>query len=288
MRAEEHPEELIDRAMQGALDPEAQATLDRHLAGCTVCAAQLSLTPRFERELAPQARDQALDQRALDAAMARMQQAPRATQRRAVPSWLRWAAAWALLACGVTATAAVIGRRIVLRPPIQAPATAVVPPETRGEKVFEAMPEEFPPELAPPKPPPVKAHAPVPAVTAAMLFERGEKLRREGRADAAVATYRQLQTKFPETAEARLSFAFAGQLLLKQRRPGDALAQFDRHLKAGGEVGEEALAGRATALEELHRTADAIAAWKSLLARYPGSVYGERARARLAELNERR
>jgi hypothetical protein len=72
--------------------------------------------------------------------------------------------------------------------------------------------------------------------------------------------------------------------LLRQRRPADALAQFDRHLKAGGEVGEEALAGRAAALEELHRTVEAIAAWKSLLARYPGSVYAGRARARLDAL----
>src|SRR5262249_52451187 len=111
--------------------------------------------------------------------------------------------------------------------------------------------------------------------------------RREGHGDAAVATYRRLQAMFPETPEARLSSAFAGQLLLGQRRPGEALAQFDRHLKMGGEVGEEALAGRATALEELHRTADAIAAWKNLLARYPGSVYAGRARERIDELTER-
>ena len=106
--------------------------------------------------------------------------------------------------------------------------------------------------------------------------------------DGAIATYRRLQSTFPETAEAGLSYALAGQLLLKQGRPSDALAQFDRNLKSDGEVGEEALAGRATALEQLHRTADAVAAWKKFLARYPGSVYAERARARLAELNERR
>lgn len=124
-----------------------------------------------------------------------------------------------------------------------------------------------------------------PAVTAAELFERGEKLRREGRTDAAIATYHRLQVTFPETAEARLSFAFGGELLLKKGRPADALVQFDRHLSLDGEVGEEALAGRATALEQLHRTAEAAAAWKNLLARYPRSVYAERARARLDELN---
>jgi TolA-binding protein len=291
MTTEEHPEQLIDRALRGALDPEAQTILERHLAACAVCAAQLSLAPRFERELAPQPRDQALDLRALEAVMQRMRQSPPGTQRRALPSWFRWAAAAALLVFGVTAAAAVIGRRIAPRPAPASPPAAVEPPARRAPAgPVEAAPAEAP---APPEALPAKAAPPAhassqPAVTAAALFERGEKLRREGRADAAIATYRRLQTTFPETPEARLSFAFAGQLLLERRRPADALAQFDRHLKTGGAVGEEALAGRAAALEELHRTADAIAAWKDLLGRYPGSVYAGRARARLDELTERR
>jgi len=290
MRAEEHPEALIDRAMRGPLDPEAQATLNRHLATCPECAEQVTLAPRFERELAPQPRDEILDMRAFEAAMRRMQSSPPVARRRPLPSWFRWAAAAALLLFGVTGAAAVIGRWIAPRPAIQPPVPAVQPPAARAPiRPVEAAPAEAPPS---PEPPPVKAapsaHGSAqPAVTAAALFERGEKLRREGRVGAAISTYRRLQTTFPETAEARLSFAFAGQLLLGQKRPDDALAQFDRHLLAGGEVGEEALAGRATALEELHRTADAIAAWKGLLARYPGSVYAGRARARLDELMKR-
>lgn len=295
MRVEEHPEALIDRARRGALDPAAQATLERHLAACSVCAAQVSLAPRFERELAPQVRDQVLDARAAEAAMRRLQQSPPVARRRAAPSWFRWAAAAALLVFGVTGAAAVIGRRIASRPAIPTPPPAVEPPASRASiPAVEVAPLEAPAPVEAPASlarPAAKASAhrsAPPAVTAAALFEQGEKLRRAGRADAAIATYRRLQATFPETPEARLSFAFAGQLLLKLRRPDDALAQFDRHLKAGGAVGEEALAGRATALEELQRSADAIAAWKSLLARYPGSVYAERARARLDHLNESR
>jgi len=289
MTADQHPEDLIDRAVQGRLEPAEQAALNHHLAGCAACAAHVSLAPRFARDLAPQARDAALDQRAIEAAMARMQQSP-SLRRRPAPSWVRWAAAVALLV-SVTAGAAVIGHRIVSRPASPPPAPAVERPAPRapvrpvGPAPAEApVPDEAPPAKATP---PARASA-QPAVTAAALFERAEQQRREGRVDAAVATFRRLQSAFPATAEAHLSYALAGQLLLKQGRPGDALAQFDRNLRSAGEVGEEALAGRATALEQLHRTADAIAAWKSLLARYPGSVYAERARARLDALNERR
>jgi len=290
MTPELHPEDLIDRALQGRLDPGEQATLDRHLAGCSVCAAQVSLAPRFARELAPQARDAALDQRAIDAAMMRMQQSP--ARRRAVPSWFRWAAAAALLVFGVTAGAGVIKQRLAARGPIiqplpAPPAPAPQPAARPPVRAVEAAPAETPAEAPAAKPPAVHRPAP-PAVTAADLFERAEQQRREGRVDGAIATYRRLQSTFPETAEAGLSYALAGQLLLKHGRSGDALAQFDRNLKSDGAVGEEALVGRATALEQLHRTADAIAAWKTFLARHPGSVYAERARARLAALNERR
>jgi hypothetical protein len=289
MIADEHPEELIDRARSGALPPDAQATLDEHLRDCPVCASQMALAARFERDLASQPRDHLLYERAVEGAVARMQRSPGAGRRGALPSWSRWAAAAALLIAGVTAAAAVVGRRLALRatvhpavPTTESPRPAPVPIQPP-----EAPPAEAPapPEHAPAKvPASPRAAAHAPAITAADLFEKGETLRREGHADAAIATYRRLQATFPDTAEARLSFAFGGQLLLKQGRAADALAQFDRHLDLDGEVGEEALAGRATALEQLHRTSDAVAAWKKLLARYPRSIYAERARARLDQL----
>src|SRR5262249_59327493 len=129
--------------------------------------------------------------------------------------------------------------------PRQLPPPAVAPPAARALiRPSEAAPAEPPPspETPPAKPAPSAHRSAQPAVTASALFEQGQKLRREGHGDAAVATYRRLQAMFPETPEARLSSAFAGQLLLGQRRPGEALAQFDRHLKMGGEAGQGALA----------------------------------------------
>lgn len=309
MRADEHPEELIDRARRGGLTPEEQASLERHLSGCSVCAGQLALAPRFARELAPHPRDELLYQRAVEGALHRMRHSPPIGPLRRFPPWSRWAAAAALLLFGVTGAAAVMRQRMAAttRPAIPSAAPAVesraagAPPrsverpverpvEPPVERPVEPPPAEapMPPDSPPPKPAP-SAHGPAhPVVTPEGLFERGEQLRRARHADAAIAIYRRLQATFPETGEARLSFALAGELLLERGRPGDALAQFDRHLSLNGEAGEEALAGRATALEQLHRTSEAAAAWRSLLARFPRSVYAERARARLEQTIERR
>jgi Tetratricopeptide repeat len=293
MRADEHPEELIDRARRRVLAPEEQASLARHLAGCSVCAGQLALAPRFERELAPHPRDEPLYQRAVEGAIHRLGRSPPIGRVRRLPRWSRWAAAAALLVFGVTGAAAVIRRR---RVPPTGPAIRSLAPALESRAAVAALRpvEPAPPEApAPLESPPGKlapsAHGSVhPAVTAEALFERGEQLRRAGRADQAIAIYRRLQATFPETGEARLSFALAGELLLERARPGDALAQFDRHLSLDGEAAEEALAGRATALEQLHRTSEAVAAWRSLLSRFPRSVYAERARARLDQMIERR
>ena len=292
MRPDYHPEELIDRARRRALDSEAKSNLDRHLAICEACAALLGQAEWLERELAPQPRDGILNQRGVEAAMLRMQRSSSVARAHAWPRWLRLAAAGVLLASGVTATAAIVGRKVSSRARVEAPAPRPVdPPAARSVVPPPVAPPADMPEPADRPPPSVaspRSAAARPAVTAAMLFERAGKLRREGHADAAIGVYRRLQETFPGAREASLSFALAGQLLLERGRPREALAQFDRHPKVGGDVGEEALAGCADALEQLNRTADAIVAWKSLLERYPGSIYAARARAHLARLGERR
>lgn len=295
MMTEEHPEELIDRARRGALGPEEQAKLEQHLAICAACMEHLDLGPRFERELASQPRDELLVAHALDAAMPRMQRPSRVSRGRSGSRLLRFAAAAVLLASGLSVAGVLVVRR--LSPPTAVDSPAKDPPARPRVEGPVAHPEPATPP--PPAGSPELTHeATVPApqthpaavrptVTAATVFERAGKLRREGHADAAIAAYRRLQEMFPEARETRLSFALAGALLLERGRPGDALAQLDRHPRTGGDVDEETLVGRATALEQLHRTREATAAWQSLLARYPGSIYAARARARLEQLGTR-
>ena len=143
-----------------------------------------------------------------------------------------------------------------------------------------------------PPEPPAPRRSPTPAAaesqpTAAELFDRAHQLERQGKIDGAIALYLRLQRGHPSTAEARLSSALVGRMFLDRKRPAEALAQFDRHLSHGGAAGEEALAGRATSLQQLGRRAEEAAAWRALLERHPGSVYADRARARLRDLSAR-
>jgi len=81
MTRDPHPEELIDRARRGRLASREQTALERHLGRCAVCAGQVSLAQQFERQLAPQPRDQLTGQRAAEAAIRRIQRSWRMDRR---------------------------------------------------------------------------------------------------------------------------------------------------------------------------------------------------------------
>jgi len=82
--------------------------------------------------------------------------------------------------------------------------------------------------------------------------------------------------------EARLT-AWLGAVALGAGRAADALALFDRALARGdGELAT--LTNRAVALEGLHRTGDAVAAWDAVIARAGTAPLAARARARRAHL----
>jgi transmembrane sensor len=82
---DEHAEQaLIGRAVRGTLSAADTATLERHLAACPTCAAELEATRIFEAAVARGPGDEGLDDRAVDAAMARLGEADEALDDAAV------------------------------------------------------------------------------------------------------------------------------------------------------------------------------------------------------------
>jgi len=182
-------------------------------------------------------------------------------------------------------------------PPVVAPPAAPRPvlvaarPTSQGAHL--ASTATFPVAPAVPAPalstPVASAPVEVPRVDpAAALFADANRARRDGNADRAVALYRSLQSRFPSSSESEVSRALLAQLLLERGNPDAALAGFDRYLAADAPVlGAEALVGRARALEQLGKSAQAAAAWKEVQSRFPGSVHARLAATRLAALGTR-
>ena len=65
-------EDLIRRAALGALGADARAELDRHVAVCPSCAAELEAMRMFHASLARDAQDDERDRAAVERAMARI------------------------------------------------------------------------------------------------------------------------------------------------------------------------------------------------------------------------
>jgi TolA-binding protein len=74
-------------------------------------------------------------------------------------------------------------------------------------------------------------------------------------------------------------------VLLDLGQSESALSQFDRYLarRPDGPLAQEALFGRASALARLGRTEEERRTWQDLLARFPKSVYRDRASQRLQQ-----
>jgi len=117
----------------------------------------------------------------------------------------------------------------------------------------------------------------------ARLFSQANGARRRGELDRSLGIYQELQARFPGSPEAMLSHVMVGRLQLGRGANTLALAEFGRYLKAepGGALAQEALEGKARALQRLGRVAEQRAAYQELLRRYPTSIYARTARERL-------
>jgi TolA-binding protein len=123
---------------------------------------------------------------------------------------------------------------------------------------------------------------------AAVLFEAATEARRQGSYARAIDLQRELFSRYPRSRESHVARETMGRLLLDRGDPAGAFASFEAYLGEGsGELGEEAMVGRATALERLGRSAQAADAWRALLAAYPETPYAAHAKSRLGSLSVR-
>jgi TolA-binding protein len=160
-------------------------------------------------------------------------------------------------------------------------------PRARAAPVAAATPVpvlEPASEVAPPEPPSPRPVAQAPS--AAELFAQANALRREGDAAHAQRLYRALQQRYPRSPEVEVSRVSLGRVELELGAARAALDQFERYLskRPRGPLAEEALFGKASALERLARAKEERRTWEQLLATFPGSLYAERARTRLGIL----
>ncbi|HET6146287.1 MAG TPA: hypothetical protein VFH68_02055 [Polyangia bacterium] len=299
------PDHLLARSRRGPLSLVERRALQAHAAVCGLCRAALALGALHDAiPDSPQPGDDALVERLASQVASRHTGGHyrRGDRRRA------WAvaAAVALLASAGGAAAWVTLRRPP--PPARPTTNSAGGAPTAPARSPAPGPGTAPDPVAPAPaaaPPPVAAHRParaavapsaaaasrragalVPEPNAADLFAAANAARGARDLRGAVTRYRLLQARYPGSAEARVSYVSAGDLLAQLAAPAEALAQFDRYLapRPAGALAPEALFGRARSLQALDRRADENEAWRELLRRFPGSIYEVAARRRLDEL----
>jgi TolA-binding protein len=314
-----HPENLLDKELRGELDAAERQRLEAHLAQCATCRLERRVRADFALELERDA--VAPDVAALVESLARRpasaggdhpkgaggspaeRAAPARGPRRKVILLIAAAAltlvagAFASTQAGRRALAPLLGRNASSPPVVDAPTTGAVqaphvavrasavragdpPPTPDAPSVSE--PRSAVVAAAPPAPPPVAPVVVTPVETPATLFAAESEARRNGDGARVLQLHAQLVARYPQSREAQISRMMVARLLLDRGDAAGALAGFDAYLRAGsGELREDALAGRATALDRLGRGDEASRAWMALLDQYPGTAYAAHARARI-------
>ena len=300
------PEELLERARRQFLSPAERARLEAHLSHCEACSLELQWGAVFDRTLGERAGDDIMASRVANRVLRRWQPRRRRSTRSARRiAWM--ASAAAIMALATMATAALWHKRASIVPRPSASLAPIAPQRVARVQHDAIVPVAIaPPPLAPPAAPvepvtnrslgrasPTPLHRdshPVSAAdapTPSQLFARANDARHRGELQPAVGLYRTLERQYPNAAESAPTHVVLGRLLLTDgvNDPSGALAQFDSYLAASphGTLVEEALRGRARALDRLGRSRDALEAWRTVLERFPNSIYSAHARQRLGD-----
>ena len=276
------PDNLLVASRKGTLTAEEQAQLNAHVRQCSLCRLALAVGQDFDAVLETSPGDELI--------AARIARGPRdgsfgGTRRARRVSVVAIAAAGVIAGAGLAA-AAIGGWKLrserVASPALEhppAPAAMSARPE-RLEPAEDLTGPAVAPSAEVPAPP---SPSVPPALTAAELFAKANASRSEGNGRRAVSLYGELQSRYPGSAEAEISHVSLGRVMLELGQSSGALSQFDRYLsrKPQGPLAQEALFGKASALARLGRGAEERRAWETLLARFPNSVYRDRANERL-------
>jgi tetratricopeptide (TPR) repeat protein len=117
------------------------------------------------------------------------------------------------------------------------------------------------------------------------LLARARSLVQAGQWQQAVVAYRKLRRLHPKSPESHTVLVALGQLELDRLgQPAQALGFFNRYLRFGGGLAQEAAFGKVRALRALGNVQLEGKAIEAYVARYPGSADARALRRRLADL----
>jgi hypothetical protein len=304
------PPDLIAHASRGPDGPAAER-ISAHLRQCRSCRRELALAQALKHEFAGYSGVEDLSRRVAAAVagdLARTNPRTPRRQRRGT-AWYMLAAAMILVSMAAIAAEYPTIKRawgprsssgdlstVGTTPPLTSTVagTAEETPVASPAPLDDRPGSPAPLDDRPVAPPPVHGSTPSAQIigsvggssgpTARELFTSANIARRHNDGSRASSLYRELQRRYPTSVEALVSRVSFGRILLDNLGdPAGALVQFDGYLAQTAHVAlaEEALFGRAMSLSRLGRLETERETWRTLLARYPSSIYAERARVRM-------
>jgi tetratricopeptide (TPR) repeat protein len=298
-----HPEALLDREARRALSPAERVGLDAHVAACAACRCERKMRADFARALSDgsarpgptghgaaegRGQDRQDPQRRLSRGDARGTSTPTRTRTwrgRALALLVVLVAAGALVAAALPTAAPVAAPR---RPLVLTAARAASPGRAAAfaraaapgpvAPSGHAAASERGAEVGQPPAPALPEAAASPSAEG--LFAQANHARVRADYREALARYRELQRRWPESRQAQVSYATMGRLQLDLGDPAGALASYDRYDRcdraSAGALDEAVMAGRARAFEQLGRDREAARAWVLLTEAHPDTAYAPR------------